>query len=187
MIYLLMVLMVQSVETETMQILGTGRINNKGFTLIELMVVLVIIGIASSYVILNTSIIDFMKASENPIEENFFLLTEESILRGSTIHWFASKKQDRFYVHNSIDNSLENIDIDGFTFIDNFDENTMITINASNGHSYPIDNDMSETPLISFYPSGENSGAIISIESKENFFKIIVSQNGFIKKEIDTE
>ena len=63
----------------------------------------------------------------------------------------------------------------------------MITINASNGHSYPIDNDMSETPLISFYPSGENSGAIISIESKENFFKIIVSQNGFIKKEIDTE
>ena len=75
-----------------MLMLVIGRTNKNGFTLIELLVVLVIIGIASSYILLNTSVLNFIKLRDHSIENSFQLLSEESILRGKTIYWYASKK-----------------------------------------------------------------------------------------------
>ena len=77
--------------------LATGsKTKTSGFTLIELLVVLFIIGVASSYIFLNTSILDSILEKENPLEGNFKVVTEESILRGRKIQWYASETDNKF-------------------------------------------------------------------------------------------
>jgi prepilin-type N-terminal cleavage/methylation domain-containing protein len=164
-----------------------GRTNKNGFTLIELLVVLVIIGIASSYIFLNTSVLNFIKLRDHSIENSFQLLSEESILRGKTIYWYASKAEQKFYILNQDNQTLEVIEIDGLSLLDNYSDQTVIRVKTANGGQYELDTDISETPLISFYPSGENSGAIIDINDNEQLIQIVISQNGFISTQINSE
>jgi prepilin-type N-terminal cleavage/methylation domain-containing protein len=164
-----------------------GRTNKNGFTLIELLVVLVIIGIASSYILLNTSVLNFIKLRDHSIENSFQLLSEESILRGKTIYWYASKAEQKFYILNQDNQTLEVIEIDGLSLLDNYSDQTVIRVKTANGGQYELDTDISETPLISFYPSGENSGAIIDINDNEQLIQIVISQNGFISTKINSQ
>ena len=46
----------------------------------------------------------------------------------------------------------------------------------------PIDEDFAPVPMISFYPSGETSGAIITIQNTKLTYKIAVKTNGEIAK-----
>jgi len=170
-----------------MLMLVIGRTNKNGFTLIELLVVLVIIGIASSYIFLNTSVLNFIKLRDHSIENSFQLLSEESILRGKTIYWYASKAEQKFYILNQDNQTLEVIEIDGLSLLDNYSDQTVIRVKTANGGQYELDTDISETPLISFYPSGENSGAIIDINDNEQLIQIVISQNGFISTQINSE
>ena len=170
-----------------MLMLVIGRTNKNGFTLIELLVVLVIIGIASSYILLNTSVLNFIKLRDHSIENSFQLLSEESILRGKTIYWYASKAEQKFYILNQDNQTLEVIEIDGLSLLDNYSDQTVIRVKTANGGQYELDTDISETPLISFYPSGENSGAIIDINDNEQLIQIVISQNGFISTQINSE
>ena len=174
-------------EKETMLMLVIGRTNKNGFTLIELLVVLVIIGIASSYILLNTSVLNFIKLRDHSIENSFQLLSEESILRGKTIYWYASKAEQKFYTLNQNNQALEVIEIDGLSLLDNYSDQTVIRVKTANGGQYELDTDISETPLISFYPSGQNSGAIIDINDNEQLIKIVISQNGFISTKINSQ
>ena len=157
-----------------MLMLVIGRTNKNGFTLIELLVVLVIIGIASSYIFLNTSVLNFIKLRDHSIENSFQLLSEESILRGKTIYWYASKAEQKFYILNQDNQTLEVIEIDGLSLLDNYSDQTVIRVKTANGGQYELDTDISETPLISFYPSGENSGAIIDINDNEQLIQIVI-------------
>ena len=170
-----------------MLMLVIGRTNKNGFTLIELLVVLVIIGIASSYIFLNTSVLNFIKLRDHSIENSFQLLSEESILRGKTIYWYASKAEQKFYILNQDNQTLEVIEIDGLSLLDNYSDQTVIRVKTANGGQYELDTDISETPLISFYPSGQNSGAIIDINDNEQLIQIVISQNGFISTQINSE
>lgn len=170
-----------------MLMLVIGRTNKNGFTLIELLVVLVIIGIASSYILLNTSVLNFIKLRDHSIENSFQLLSEESILTGKTIYWYASKAEQKFYILNQDNQTLEVIEIDGLSLLDNYSDQTVIRVKTANGGQYELDTDISETPLISFYPSGQNSGAIIDINDNEQLIKIVISQNGFISTKINSQ
>lgn len=170
-----------------MLMLVIGRTNKNGFTLIELLVVLIIIGIASSYIFLNTSVLNFIKLRDHSIENSFQLLSEESILTGKTIYWYASKAEQKFYILNQDNQTLEVIEIDGLSLLDNYSDQTVIRVKTANGGQYELDTDISETPLISFYPSGENSGAIIDINDNEQLIKIVISQNGFISTKINSQ
>ena len=170
-----------------MLMLVIGRTNKNGFTLIELLVVLIIIGIASSYIFLNTSVLNFIKLRDHSIENSFQLLSEESILRGKTIYWYASKAEQKFYILNQDNQTLEVIEIDGLSLLDNYSDQTVIRVKTANGGQYELDTDISETPLISFYPSGQNSGAIIDINDNEQLIKIVISQNGFISTKINSQ
>ena len=170
-----------------MLMLVIGRTNKNGFTLIELLVVLVIIGIASSYILLNTSVLNFIKLRDHSIENSFQLLSEESILRGKTIYWYASKAEQKFYTLNQNNQALEVIEIDGLSLLDNYSDQTVIRVKTANGGQYELDTDISETPLISFYPSGQNSGAIIDINDNEQLIQIVISQNGFISTKINSQ
>jgi len=166
-----------------MQILVIGKKNRLGFTLIELLMVLCIIGVTSTYIFLNTSILSFIKVKENPIESNFKVLSEESIIRGKSIQWFASSNGSKFYAINQREELMEEIFIDEFSLIQASVKDGFM-IRKANGQRIVLEDDLSEYPLITFYPSGENTGAIIYIEDGNYMIEIYISQNGKITKEI---
>ena len=166
-----------------MQILVIGKKNRLGFTLIELLMVLCIIGVTSTYIFLNTSILSFIKVKENPIESNFKVLSEESIIRGKSIQWFASSNGSKFYAINQREELMEEIFIDEFSLIQASMKDGFM-IRKANGQRIVLEDDLSEYPLITFYPSGENSGAIIYIQDGNFMIEIYISQNGKITKEI---
>ena len=166
-----------------MQILVIGKKNRLGFTLIELLMVLCIIGVTSTYIFLNTSILSFIKIKENPIESNFKVLSEESIIRGKSIQWFASSNGSKFYAINQREDLMEEIFIDEFSLIQASMKDGFM-IRKANGQRIVLEDDLSEYPLITFYPSGENTGAIIYIKDGNYMIEIYISQNGKITKEI---
>ena len=59
-----------------------------GFTLLELLVVLLIIGIASSVVLINTTSIEKIMKGGVSVERNFQIKSEESILSSKILGWF---------------------------------------------------------------------------------------------------
>ena len=71
-------------EQVKMQTLVIGLNKKPGFTLIELLVVIVIIGLMSSILLLNTNIVNISN-SPKTLEENFSEISQESIIRGKVL------------------------------------------------------------------------------------------------------
>ena len=67
------------------QMLATGCNNKKGFTLIEILIVLLIIGITTTLITLNFNSISSIEKQQNTYEETIRFLTQESIITGHTI------------------------------------------------------------------------------------------------------
>jgi general secretion pathway protein H len=174
------------VERGRIVILVTGlKTKTSGFTLIELLVVLLIIGVVSSYIFLNTSILKSILVKENPLEGNFKVVTEESILRGSKIQWYASETENKFLMIDPFTEAGVEIFIKDFNLIPRTTE-YKIMITKPNGQDLELDSEFSDYPLITFYPSGENSGAIVSIDDGSQIIKIFVNQNGKLTKQIQS-
>ena len=66
---------------------------NKGFTLVEILVALIIIGITTTLVILNFSSLSSVTKQVNTIEDNINFLTEESIVTGNIIGWYFNANE----------------------------------------------------------------------------------------------
>ena len=79
-----------------MQILGIGK--TKPATLVELLVVLLIIGLASSIIFLNISSFSNNGFLKSPIEESIYLIKEESILTGEIIALSLSDSQQQWSI-----------------------------------------------------------------------------------------
>ena len=73
-------------EQVKMQTLVIGLNKKPGFTLIELLIVIVIIGLMSSILLLNTNIVNTSN-SPKTLEENFSEISQESIIRGKVLGW----------------------------------------------------------------------------------------------------
>ena len=74
-------------------ILETGcksKILSRGFTLIEVLVVILIIGITTTLITLNFSSLNSIEKQSNTIDKRFSYLTEESIITGKVIGWYAT-------------------------------------------------------------------------------------------------
>ncbi len=91
--------------------------NNKryrsGFTLIEILVVLIIIGITSTLITLNFSTFDLIEKKANSFQKTVSYLTEESIITGKIIGlYLSSDNQFAKYLteenQNEIDSSYKN-------------------------------------------------------------------------------
>ena len=67
------------------QLLATGCNNKKGFTLIEILIVLLIIGITTTLITLNFNSISSIEEQQNSYEDTIRFLTQESIITGHTI------------------------------------------------------------------------------------------------------
>jgi len=155
--------------------------SNSGFTLIELLVVLIIIGISTSYLMLNSNVINIFQASDNSAEKIFQKMSDESVLKGRTLHWFLNNKEERIYQDDYQNNEpfIQSLDL---KFLDSVSSDSEIIILTAQGMEYRIDEDFTPVPMISFYPSGETSGAIITIQNTKLTYKIAVKTNGEIAK-----
>ena len=156
-----------------MQILGIGK-TKPAFTLVELLVVLLIIGLASSIIFLNIS--SFSNNSlKSPIEESIYLIKEESILTGEIIALSLSDSQQQWSII-SRDGNKKIIKKNTFNWgqLQSFTK----TVETSSGSRVLLDNEMSLEPVIIFYPSGENTGSKLYFETIDKKLEIIISKNG---------
>ena len=79
-----------------MQTSVIGLNKKPGFTLIELLIVIVIIGIMSSILLLNTNIVN-VSNSPRTLEESFSEISQESIIRGKVLGWYANTNEQAVY------------------------------------------------------------------------------------------
>ena len=83
-------------EQVKMQTLVIGLNKKPGFTLIELLIVIVIIGVMSSILLLNTNIVNISN-SPRTLEESFSEISQESIIRGKVLGWYANANEQAIY------------------------------------------------------------------------------------------
>jgi prepilin-type N-terminal cleavage/methylation domain-containing protein len=176
-----MVWRVELVKTQT-SVTGCNNIK-RGFTLIEILVVLVVIGIASSLIFLNFSSVVSISKNQSTFIKSFNYLSEESIITGNVIGWHANNENQFSYFLGNENQILSNIDN---PFLRNWKNltNYKKTFKSSDGSEIDFELYEESLPLLIFYPSGENSGGFINIYFDEYIQKIEINSNGNITSKI---
>ena len=176
-----MVWRVELVKTQT-SVTGCNNIK-RGFTLIEILVVLVVIGIASSLIFLNFSSVVSISKNQSTFIKSFNYLSEESIITGNVIGWHANNENQFSYFLSNENQILSNIDN---PFLRNWKNltNYKKTFKSSDGSEIDFELYEESLPLLIFYPSGENSGGFINIYFDEYIQKIEINSNGNITSKI---
>ncbi|NCX34951.1 MAG: type II secretion system protein, partial [Proteobacteria bacterium] len=89
----------------------TGCNNNKkGFTLIEILVVIVLISIASSLIFINFNSVVSVAKNQSTFTKSFSYLSEESIVSGNIIGWHANNERQFFYFMDTNSNVVTQIE-----------------------------------------------------------------------------
>ena len=155
--------------------------SSKGFTLIEILVVLIVISLATSLMVINFSSVASIQNQNTSLNQTFNYLSEESIVTGKIIGWVANKNIDNAYTLTN-DYELEDPIEGHISHWKKLQENRK-TFKSFDGSINEIDDDYSE-PLLIFYPSGENSGGILYIYFNDYTQELIVGKNGKIQSNI---
>ncbi|MAV83236.1 MAG: hypothetical protein CMI90_07235 [Pelagibacteraceae bacterium] len=166
------------------QISVTGCNNFKsGFTLIEILVVLVVIGVTSSLIFLNFSSAVSISKNQSTFSKSFNYLSEESIITGDVVGWHANNENQFSYFldnKNQILTKIENPFLRNWQNLANYKK----TFRSSDGSEIDFELYDSNIPLLIFYPSGESSGGFINIYFDEFIQKIEINSNGNITSQI---
>ena len=155
---------------------------NKGFTLVEILVALIIIGITTTLITLNFSSLSSVTKQVNTIEDNINFLTEESIVTGNIIGWYFNANEQ--YAAYLLDEDKQKIikDLNKSSWVDT--QSLKKTFKFLDGTKIELGEKEYKTPLLIFYPSGENSGGIIDIYYEEYIQRIVINNNGKINNEV---
>jgi prepilin-type N-terminal cleavage/methylation domain-containing protein len=176
--------MVWRAELVRTQTSVTGCNNCKsGFTLIEILVVLVVIGIASSLIFLNFSSVVSISKNQTTFSKSFNYLSEESIITGDVVGWHANNKNQFSYFLNNKNEILSKIENPLLRNWQNL-ENYKKTFKSSDGSEIDFELYDENIPLLIFYPSGESSGGLINIYFDDYIQKIQINSNGSITSQI---
>ena len=176
--------MVWRAELVRTQTSVTGCNNYKsGFTLIEILVVLVVIGIASSLIFLNFSSVVSISKNQTTFSKSFNYLSEESIITGDVVGWHANNKNQFSYFLNNKNEILSKIENPLLRNWQNL-ENYKKTFKSSDGSEIDFELYDENIPLLIFYPSGESSGGLINIYFDDYIQKIEINSNGNITSQI---
>ncbi|MDB3996433.1 type II secretion system GspH family protein [Gammaproteobacteria bacterium] len=166
------------------QILEIGCNNSKkGFTLIEILVVLVLIGITSSLIFLNLNSVVSVNKNQSTLIKSFSYLSEESIVTGNIIGWHANNDRQFFYFLNSNNNEVNEIKNPYSKNWQNLNDYKK-TFKSFDGTEFDFEFYDHNKPLLIFYPSGESSGGFINIFFDEYIQKIEINTNGKITSQI---
>ena len=158
-----------------MQTLVIGLNKKPGFTLIELLIVIVIIGLMSSILLLNTNIVNISN-SPKTLEENFSEISQESIIRGKVLGWYANTNEQAVYEITNEETQINSNPIYSYTwneFID-FEKE----IETSDGLKFKLSNDDLDLPYILFYPSGETTGAKFTFYNNNQKYNFVLTHGG---------
>ena len=163
-------------------VIGCNSIK-RGFTLIEILVVLIVIGIASSLILLNFSSAVSISKNQSTFSKSFNFLSEESIITGDIIGWHANNKNQFSYF---LDNEYQILSKIENPFLSNWQNLSKYkkTFRSSDGSEIDFELYDEDVPLLLFYPSGESSGGFINIFFDEYIQKIEINSNGNITSQI---
>tara|TARA_Y100000816_G_C25907277_1_gene473238 strand:+ start:255 stop:767 length:513 start_codon:yes stop_codon:yes gene_type:complete len=156
--------------------IGCNSNTSKGFTLIEILVVLFILGISVTLITLNFSSLNSIEKQAKSFEYTFDVLSQESILTGNIVAWYYDSEGEyaAYLFKNNKSKIINNIkissEIDSLSLKKTFKFNDGITIDL---HNSKLD-----MPLLVFYPSGEVSGGELDIYYTDYIQRIIIKNNG---------
>ena len=158
-----------------MQTLAIGLNKKPGFTLIELLIVIVIIGLMSSILLLNTNIVN-VSDSPRTLEESFSEISQESIIRGKVLGWYANTNEQAVY--EIVDEKTEIISKPIYSYTWNEFAEFEKEIETSDGLKYKLSNDDLDLPYILFYPSGETTGAKFTLYNNNQKYNFVLTHGG---------
>lgn len=162
-------------EQVKMQTLVIGLNKKPGFTLIELLIVIVIIGLMSSILLLNTNIVNFSN-SPKTLEENFSEISQESIIRGKVLGWYANTNEQAVYEITNEETGIISEPIYSYTWYEFIDFEK--EIETSDGLKFKLSNDDLDLPYILFYPSGETTGAKFTFYNNNQKYNFVLTHGG---------
>ena len=162
-------------EQVKMQTLVIGLNKKPGFTLIELLIVIVIIGLMSSILLLNTNIVNISN-SPKTLEENFSEISQESIIRGKVLGWYANTNKQAIYEITNEETGIISEPIYSYTWYEFIDFEK--EIETSDGLKFKLSNDDLDLPYILFYPSGETTGAKFTFYNNNQKYNFVLTHGG---------
>ena len=162
-------------EQVKMQTLVIGLNKKPGFTLIELLIVIVIIGLMSSILLLNTNIVNISN-SPKTLEENFSEISQESIIRGKVLGWYANTNEQAVYEITNEETGIISKHIYSYTWYEFIDFEK--EIETSDGLKFKLSNDDLDLPYILFYPSGETTGAKFTFYNNNQKYNFVLTHGG---------
>lgn len=158
-----------------MQTLVIGLNKKPGFTLIELIIVIIIVGLMSSILLLNTNVSNVSNTPKT-LKENFSEISQESIIRGKVLGWYANSNKQAVYEIVYEENSTSSKPIYTYPwheFIE-FEKE----IETSDGLKFKLSNNDLDLPYILFYPSGETTGAKFTFYNNNQKYNFVLTHGG---------
>ena len=172
----------EDLEMILTSVIGCNNLK-RGFTLVEILVVLVVIGIASSLIFLNFSSVTSISKNQSTFAKFFHYLSEESIITGDVVGWHADNANQFSYSldkNNQIILDITNPYSNNWQNLSNFKK----TLKSFDGSEIDFDFYDEELPLLLFYPSGESSGGHINIFFDSYIQKIEINSNGKVTSQV---
>jgi prepilin-type N-terminal cleavage/methylation domain-containing protein len=146
--------------------------NSPGFTLLELLVVITLIALASTIVLMNTDILDDFETNEISSYESFItFLGEESALKKKKLAWFVgNNSQSVMYLKEG---SWVDLELQKKLFPE---INSSVIFKDSEGQVFSFIENRS-LPFMIFNPIGHSSGGIIEFYDNASPVNLVINQS----------